>query len=109
MFARGHFPGTYYAPTYFPPGFGLGFRGGPPEEEPEESDETAVSSSSVPDFRVAEAIFRERILQDNEDEILLLLLSDQIGSIGAPKQAHISIREDEDEALLLLLGSDPWK
>ena len=48
------------------------------------------------------------LTQDDEDAILLLLLSDQFGAIGSVPRPLISISSDDEEALLLAMASDPW-
>ena len=129
MFARGHFAGTYFAPTYFPPGFGLRKGGGPPEEEGGEEPSGRFFSKEQEAYLLRQRLLErlrepetvpetveariEPILPQkapkpvlDEDEALLLLLSDPFGSIGNEITPLISISDDDLEALLLAVASD---
>lgn len=109
MFPHGYFPAGYFSPNYWPP-IEEGPGGGAPiGEEGEGVEESTVQLpdviSIVSMLREQARIRKERLATDEEDAILLLLLSDLFGSIGGyPLQSKV-IKDLDDEALLLLLGN----
>lgn len=108
MFSHGYFESNYFSPNYWPPieqGVPPGGGGGPEKGEEGRAPQSLPSIFEIREIlrRIRED--REKVLTEEEDAILLLLLSDVFGSIGGnPLQSKV-IKDADDDLLLLLLGS----
>lgn len=107
MFPHVYFQPNYFKPTYWPPvGEEIGPGGGGFEEEGGEAGIPLYEAARIV-HRIREEIRirKERVTTDEEDAILLLLLSDLFGSIGGyPLQSKV-IKDTDEDALLLLLAN----
>lgn len=110
MFPHTYFPNSYYEGHYWPPvALARGpIGGGGPEDEGEGEGVGPHVPSLAEAIEILRRFRREReyVLTDEEDAILLLLLSDVFGNIGGWKDRILDISDDE-EALLLAIASNP--